>query len=51
MNPWDLVPVIPVLKGAGAVVTDWEGGDPIASGNVIAAAPGLHAQVLEALVD
>ena len=51
MNPWDLVPVVPVLKGAGAVVTDWQGKDAVASGNVIAAAPKLHAQVLAALND
>ena len=49
MNPWDLVPVLPVLRGAGAVVTDWQGGDPIKSGNIIAAAPKLHAQVMAAL--
>ncbi|PAW84610.1 MAG: hypothetical protein B9S29_03525 [Opitutia bacterium Tous-C2FEB] len=51
MNPWDLVPVIPVLKGAGALVTDWQGGDAVASGNIIAAAPKLHAQVLATLND
>jgi myo-inositol-1(or 4)-monophosphatase len=51
MNPWDLVPVIPVLKGAGAVVTDWHGGNAVASGNIIAAAPKLHAQVLSTLND
>ena len=51
MNPWDLVPVIPVLKGAGAVVTDWHGGNAVATGNIIAAAPKLHAQVLASLND
>ncbi|MBM3825415.1 MAG: inositol monophosphatase family protein [Verrucomicrobia bacterium] len=49
MNPWDLVPVLPVLRGAGAVVTDWNGGDPLATGHVIAAAPKLHAAVMAAL--
>jgi myo-inositol-1(or 4)-monophosphatase len=49
MNPWDLIPVLPILRGAGATVTDWRGGDPLASGHVIAAAPGLHAQVLACL--
>lgn len=51
MNPWDLVPVLPVLRGAGAVVTDWNGGDPLATGHVIAAAPKLHAEVMRALRD
>lgn len=49
MNPWDLVPVLPVLRGAGATVTSWEGGDPLKAGNLIAAAPKLHAEVMAAL--
>lgn len=49
MNPWDLVPVLPVLRGAGAMVTDWQGGDPVKGGNIIAAAPKLHAEVMAAL--
>jgi len=49
MNPWDLVPVLPVLRGAGATVTSWDGGDPVAAGNVVAAAPRLHAEVLRRL--
>ena len=51
MNPWDLVPVLPVLRGAGAVVTSWEGGDPVKAGNIIAAAPKLHAEVMRTLRD
>ena len=51
MNPWDLIPVLPVLRGAGAVVTDWQGGDPLLTGHVIAAAPQLHAEVMRALAD
>ena len=49
MNPWDIIPVIPILKGAGAVVTDWQGGNALQSGNIIAAAPRLHAAVLAKL--
>jgi myo-inositol-1(or 4)-monophosphatase len=49
MNPWDLVPVLPVLRGAGATVTSWAGGDPVAAGNVLAAAPRLHAEALARL--
>ncbi len=51
MNPWDLIPVLPILRGAGAVVTDWRGGNPLNTGNVIAAAPKLHAAVMQALRD
>jgi fructose-1,6-bisphosphatase/inositol monophosphatase family enzyme len=44
------VPLIPVLEGAGAVVTDWQGRAPLAGGSVVAAAtPELHAAALEML--
>ena len=49
MNPWDLIPVLPVLRGAGATVTAWDGGDPVAAGNALAAAPTLHAEALRIL--
>lgn len=49
MNPWDLIPVLPVLRGAGAVVTSWDGTDPLAAGNALVAAPALHAEVLACL--
>ncbi len=49
MNPWDIIPVLPILKGAGAKVTSWQGGDALAAGNVIAATPQLHAAVLKVL--
>lgn len=51
MNPWDLVPVLPILRGAGATVTSWSGGDPLKAGNIIAAAPKLHAEVMRTLRD
>ncbi|MDR1497383.1 MAG: inositol monophosphatase family protein [Puniceicoccales bacterium] len=47
--PWDLIPLLPVLRGAGATVSDWKGGDPLASGNIIAANPWLHEQTLAIL--
>jgi myo-inositol-1(or 4)-monophosphatase len=49
MNPWDIAALIPVVRGAGGVVTDWHGGDPVRADSLLAAGPGLHAQVLRAL--
>ena len=50
LKPFDIVPLIPVLQGAGAVVTDWEGRPPLAGGCVVAAAtPELHAAALAVL--
>jgi histidinol-phosphatase len=50
LKSFDIVPLIPILEGAGAVVTDWRGGKPLQGGSVIAAAtPALHAAALELL--
>ncbi|HET7131511.1 MAG TPA: histidinol-phosphatase [Gammaproteobacteria bacterium] len=50
LKPFDIVPLIPILEGAGAVVTDWQGRPPMSGGAVVAAAtPALHAAALEVL--
>ncbi|MDR2512767.1 MAG: hypothetical protein LBD01_03085 [Puniceicoccales bacterium] len=49
LNPWDAIPLVPILRGAGAVVTDWKGGDALASGNIVTANPWLHEQVIAVL--
>jgi myo-inositol-1(or 4)-monophosphatase len=49
MNPWDLVPLIPIVRGAGGVITDWHGNDPVAGTSIVAAGPDLQPQVLEML--
>ena len=49
MNPWDLLPLIPVIRGAGGTITDWQGNDAVRGTSSIAANPTLHAQVIERL--
>ena len=50
MNPWDIAALIPVVRGAGAVITDWQGRDPVNADSIVAAAtPKLHAHVVAAL--
>jgi len=49
MNPWDIAALIPVVRGAGGVITDWRGGDPMKGTSIVAATPGLHAQVIQTL--
>jgi myo-inositol-1(or 4)-monophosphatase len=50
LKPFDIVPVIPILEGAGCVVTDWHGRPPLSGGAVVAAAtPDLHMQALAVL--
>ena len=50
MNPWDIAALIPVVRGAGGVITDWQGGPAYPAAHTVAAAtPALHAEVLAAL--
>ncbi|WP_309397831.1 histidinol-phosphatase [Cerasicoccus maritimus] len=51
LAPWDLLPLVPVVRGAGAVITDWQGRAPNIehSGSAIAAHPNIHPAVIRAL--
>jgi myo-inositol-1(or 4)-monophosphatase len=49
MNPWDIAALVPVVRGAGGVISDWQGGDAYPAESTVAAGPGLHAQVIAAL--
>jgi myo-inositol-1(or 4)-monophosphatase len=49
MNPWDIAALIPVIRGAGGVITDWQGKDPVTAKSIVAAGPELHAQLIAAL--
>lgn len=51
MNPWDIMAVVPVIRGAGGVITDFAGNDAVKGKSIIAAHPLLHAQVLQHLGD
>lgn len=50
MNPWDIAALVPVIRGAGGVITDWNGKDPVHADSIVAATtPELHAQVIAGL--
>ncbi|MGG7567233.1 inositol monophosphatase family protein [Rhodovulum sp. DZ06] len=50
LNAYDIMPLLPIIEGAGGVVTTWAGGPALDGGRVIAAAtPALHAAALELL--
>ena len=50
LKPYDIAPLIPIVKGAGGVVTTWAGGDAAKGGRVIAAGdPRVHAAALALL--
>lgn len=47
MSRWDLLPVIPIIRGAGGMITDYNGNDPVNGNSVIASRPEIHAEVLK----
>ena len=49
MAPWDILPLIPIIRGAGGVITTWTGGDPVTGDSCVAASTSLHAEVLKML--
>jgi myo-inositol-1(or 4)-monophosphatase len=49
MNPWDVLPIVPVIRGAGGIVTDWQGNDPVHGTSSVAAPPLLHTEVIACL--
>jgi myo-inositol-1(or 4)-monophosphatase len=50
LKPYDILPLIPIIAGAGGVVTSWDGGSPRAGGRIIAAGDRrVHAQALKLL--
>ncbi len=49
MEVWDVQALIPVVRGAGGVITAWDGSDPVQANAIIAASPALHRYVVEEL--
>lgn len=50
MNPWDIAALVPIVRGAGGVISDWQGGAAYpAKSTVACATPELHAAVIAAL--
>lgn len=52
LQPYDIQAMIPIVTGAGGVVSDWQGGSAVAGGSIVASAnPALHAQLLDNLAN
>jgi myo-inositol-1(or 4)-monophosphatase len=50
LNAYDIVALIPIVRGAGGIVTTWDGGDPSRGGAIVAAGDKrVHEQAIEAL--
>ena len=50
LNAYDIVALIPIIEGAGGVITTWDGGDPSQGGDIIASGDRtLHRLALDLL--
>jgi len=49
MSPWDLLPLIPIIKGAGGVITDYQGNDPVNGKSAVASSPDIHSEIISLL--
>ncbi len=49
MSVWDSMALIPVIRGAGGVITDYHGGDAVKGSSIIAASKGIHAEAIKIL--
>lgn len=47
MNAWDIAALVPVVQGAGGVISDWQGKDAIGAGSIVATTSRtLHDEVI-----
>jgi myo-inositol-1(or 4)-monophosphatase len=49
MSVWDTMALIPLINGAGGIITDYQGNDPLTGTSIIAASPGIHGEVIKTL--
>jgi myo-inositol-1(or 4)-monophosphatase len=50
LKPYDILPLIPIIEGAGGIVTTWDNGRALDGGRIIAAGDKrVHAAAMEAL--
>src|SRR5262245_23024920 len=50
LKAYDVLPLVPIITGAGGVITTWDNGPPVAGGSIVAAGDKrVHAAALEML--
>lgn len=49
MNPWDIMALIPIIEGAGGVITDWQGNDAVTGQSIVATGGAIHDEVIRLL--
>ncbi len=49
MSVWDTMALIPIIKGSGGVITDYQGNDPVKGNSTVATAGAIHNRVIAIL--
>lgn len=49
MSIWDIMALVPIIKGAGGIITDYQGNDAVKGDSIIAATPNIHKEVVKIL--
>ena len=49
MDIWDCSALIPIINGAGGVITDYQGRSPINAGSIVASNPLIHDRIIDML--
>ena len=49
MSIWDSMALIPIINGAGATITDYQGNDPVIGQSIVAANSKIHSDIIKLL--
>jgi histidinol phosphatase-like enzyme (inositol monophosphatase family) len=49
MSLWDIAAIVPIIKGAGGVITDYNGNDPLTGNSIVASSPKIHPRLIREL--
>ncbi|HMN24705.1 MAG TPA: histidinol-phosphatase [Ignavibacteriaceae bacterium] len=49
MSIWDSMALIPIINGAGGMITDYQGNDPIIGNSIVASNKSIHLEVIKNL--
>jgi myo-inositol-1(or 4)-monophosphatase len=52
LNSYDVQALMPIIRGAGGIITTWDGGDASMGGRIVAAGdPRVHEQAMAMLAN
>jgi myo-inositol-1(or 4)-monophosphatase len=49
MSVWDSMSLIPIINGAGGIITDYQGKDPVVGSSIVASNKEIHSEVIKLL--